>query len=329
MQEKAIVYLVRTIHLPDLEKIAKEELRDLAIVKTEQEKTGKELGRTLRNASAVIIDVDTNVTKAVIDEMEKCKIIVSASGGFDHVDLEAAGRKHICVSNVPGYCAEEVADHTVGLLLAITRKILILDRTTRDGKWDDWRAAEPVNRLRGKTLGILGLGRIGTAVALRAKAFGLNVIAYDPYIPIGREVALGVRAADFDTLLQNSDMISLHAPLTEETYHMLGSREFERMKRGVFIVNTSRGGIFEHDALVSALMTKKVAGAGIDVFEREPPDASDPLMEMDNVIVTPHTAFLSVESQRDRQTMAVDEVKRMLSNKQPRSAVNLHMFPRD
>jgi D-3-phosphoglycerate dehydrogenase len=314
--------------MPALEEIAKQELRDLAIIKTEQEKTGKELGRTLRNASAIIIDIDTNVTRAVIDELQKCKIIVAASGGFDHVDLEAAGQRRIVVSYVPGYCVEEVADHTLGILIAITRKILILDRTTKDGKWDDWQAAEPVYRLRGKTLGIIGLGRIGTAVVLRAKAFGLNVIAYDPYIPIGQDVALGVRAVDFDTLLQDSDLISLHAPLTHETYHMIGESEFERMKRGVFIINTSRGGIMEHDALIAALISKKVAGVGLDVFESEPPDPSDPLLKMDNVIVTPHTAFLSVESQHDRQKMAVDEVKRILENQQPRSAVNLHMFPR-
>ena len=313
--------------MPALEEIAKEELRDLAIIKTEQEKTGKELGRILRNASAVIVDIDTNVTRAVIDELQKCKIIVAASGGFDHIDLEAAGQRHIVVSYVPGYCVEEVADHTLGLLIAITRKLLILDRTTKEGKWDDWQAAEPVYRLRGKTLGIIGLGRIGTAVVLRAKACGLNVIAYDPYIPVGRDVALGVRSVDFDTLLRDSDLISLHAPLTRETYHMIGASEFERMKSGVFIINTSRGGIMENSALIAALISKKVAGVGLDVFESEPPDPSDALLKMDSVIVTPHTAFLSVESQRDRQKMAVDEVKRVLENQQPRSAVNLHMFP--
>lgn len=327
MQEKPIVYLVRTIHLPEIEQIAREELRDLATVRTEQEKSGRELGRILRDATAVIIDADTNITKDVISEMEKCKIIVAASVGFDNVDLKAAANKRICVSNVPGYCAEEVADHTIALLLATARKILILDKTTKGGKWDDWQAAEPVYRLRGKTLGILGLGRIGTAVALRAKALGLNVITYDPYLPIGRDVALGVRAVNFDTLIQDSDIISLHAPLTEETHHMLGSREFERMKAGVFIVNTSRGAIVEHDALVNALTSGKVAGVGIDVFEKEPPDANDPLLKMDCVIVTPHTGFLSVESQRDRQTMSVDEVKRILLNERPRSAVNLHLFP--
>jgi D-3-phosphoglycerate dehydrogenase len=328
VQEKPIVYLIHTIHLPEIEQIANQELRDLATVRTEQEKTGKELGRTLREATAVIIDADTNITKDIIDEMEKCKIIVAASVGFDHVDMKAAADKRICVSNVPGYCAEEVADHTIGLLLTLTRKILILDKTTKAGRWDDWQAAEPVYRLRGKTIGILGLGRIGTAVALRAKALGLNVITYDPYIPIGRDVALGVRAVNFDSLIQDSDIISLHAPLTEETHHMIRSREFEKMKAGIFIINTSRGAIIEHDALVNALASGKVAGAGIDVFEKEPPDPNDPLLRMDNVIVTPHTAFLSVESQLDRQTMSVEEVKRILLNERPRSALNLHLFPR-
>lgn len=273
-----------------------------------------------------MIDADTQMTEDVISQMEKCKIIVTVSVGFDHVDLKAAAKRRIYVSNVPGYCAEEVADHTIGLMLAITRKMFLLDKTTRSGKWDDWQAAEPVYRLRGRTLGIVGLGRIGTAVALRAKAFGLTVIAYDPYLPIGRDVALGVKSVDLNALLRESDIISLHAPLTDETLHMIGSKEFEKMRTGVFIINTARGVIVHHDAFVNALMSGKVAGAALDVFEKEPPETNDPLLNMDNVIVTPHTGFLSVESQHDRQTMAVDEVKRILRNERPRSPLNSHMF---
>jgi len=326
VKEKPILYLVRTVHLPDLERISKEELGDLATVRTEQEKTGRELGRILSDATAIIVDADTNVTEDVIDEMKNCKIIVAASVGFDHIDLNAAGRKGIYVSNVPGYCAEEVADHTIGLLLAVARKIFVLNNITRSGKWDDWEAAEPVYRLRGRTLGIIGLGRIGMAVALRAKAFGLNVIALDPYIPIGRDTALGIKSVSFDILLHDSDVISIHVPLTDETHHMIRSREFERMKTGVFIINTSRGAVMDHDALVNGLRSGKVAGAGIDVFEKEPPATDDPLLKMDNVVTTPHTGFLSVESQRDRQSMAVDEVRRILKNEQPRSVVNLNIL---
>lgn len=326
MQNKAIVYLVRTIHLPDLERIANEKLRGLAIVKTEQEKSGRELGQVLRDAAAVMIDADTQITKSVVDEMEKCKIIVAVSVGYDHVDLNAAANKGIYVSNVPGYCAEEVADQTIGLMLAITRKFPILERATREGRWDDWTAAEPIYRLRGRTLGIVGLGRIGTAVALRAKPLGLNVIAYDPYIPIGKDVSLGVKSVDFETLLRESDVFTMHAPLTDETRGMFGPKEFEKMKHGVFIINTARASIVDHQALVRALESGKVAGAGLDVFEKEPPDQNDPLLRMDNVIVTPHTGFLSVESQIDRQSMAVDEVARVLRNERPRSAVNLELI---
>lgn len=211
---------------------------------------------------------------------------------------------------------------------SLSRKILILNKITKSGKWDDWEAAEPVYRFRGRTLGIIGLGRIGTAVALRAKAFGLNVIAYDPYIPLGRDTSLGVKGVNFDILLHDSDVISFHVPLTDETRHMIRGGEFERMKTGVFIINTSRGMVIDHDALVDALRSGKVAGAGLDVFEKEPPDMNDPLMKMDNVVTTPHTGFLSVESQRDRQTMAVEEVKRILENQRPRSVVNLNVFTR-
>ena len=326
MKEKPILYLIRTVHLPDIEHIAKEELGDRAIIRTEQEKTGRELGRIIRDATAIIIDADTNITEEVIDEMKKCKLIVAASVGFDNVDLNAAGRKGIYVSNVPGYCAEEVADHSIGLLLILARKMFILNTIMRSGRWDDWEAAEPVHRLRGRTLGIIGLGRIGTAVALRAKVFGLNVITFDPYIPVGRDTALGVKSVSFDVLLRDSDSISIHVPLTDETFHMIRDKEFEKMKNGIFIINTSRGAIIDHDALVNGLRSGKVAGAGLDVFEKEPPSTNDPLLLMDNVVTTPHTGFLSVESQRDRQSMAVDEVKRILENNRPRSVLNLETF---
>jgi D-3-phosphoglycerate dehydrogenase len=327
-EEKPIVFLVHTIHLPDLERIAKGKLRDLAVVKSTQNETGKELGRMLRDAVGVIIDADTNISLDVIEEMKRCKIIVTASVGFDHIDLKAAASRGIYASNVPGYCAEEVADHTIGFLIALTRKILILNKTTRAGKWDDWEAAEPVFRLRGKTLGIVGLGRIGTAVALRAKPLGLNIITYDPYIPIGRDASLGVKSVDLDSLLRESDIISMHVPLTDETRHMIGRREFEKMKHGVFIINTARGALIDTKALVDALNSGKVAGAGLDVFEKEPPDPDDPLLRMDTVLVTPHTGFLSVESQGDRQSMAVDEVMRVLRNERPRSALNLNLISR-
>jgi len=327
-QDKAIVFLVHPIHLPDLEQIATEKLRELAVVKTAQYESGKELGQELRDATAVIIDADTNITQSVIEEMKRCKIIITASVGFDHIDLKAASSKGIYVSNVPGYCAEEVADHTIGLMIAVTRKILILNKSTRAGKWDDWQAAEPVFRLRDRTLGIVGLGRIGTAVSLRAKALGLRVIAYDPYIPIGRDTSVGVKSVQFDVLLRESDIISMHAPLTDETRHMVGSREIEKMKQGVFIINTARGALIDPKALVDALNSGKVAGAGLDVFEKEPPDQDDPFLRMDTVVVTPHTGFLSTESQRDRRTMAVDEVERILRNERPRSALNPDILPK-
>jgi D-3-phosphoglycerate dehydrogenase len=321
-EDKPIVFLVHTVHLPDLEQIANERLKDIAVVKTTQNETGKELGRILRDAFAVIIDVDVNISREVLEELKRCRIIVSASVGIDHIDLKAASKTGVYVSNVPGYCPEEVADHTLGLMIALARKILILDKSTRAGKWDDWTTAEPVFRLRGRTLGIVGLGRVGTAVALRAKAHGLEIITYDPYIPIGRDASIGVKSVDFDALLREADIISLHVPLTDETRHMIGSREFEQMKDGVFIINTARGAVLDEKALVNALNSGKVAGAGLDVFEKEPPDPEGPLLQTDRVLVTPHTGFLSEESMRDRQSMAVDEVLRVLRNERPRSLVN-------
>lgn len=314
--------LAGTKEAPNLEPLAKKELSAIADVEVVNEGDGKKFASAFKEAHAVIVDVLARVSGDLIAEMSNCKIIVTVSVGFDHIDVEAATRKGIYVSNIPGYCVEEVADHTIGLLLAVIRKICFLNNITKAGKWERWLSAQPIPRLRGMKLGIIGLGRIGTAVAIRAKAFGLEVIAYDPYLPQGRPESLGVKPVDLDSLLRDSDIISIHAPLTKETYHMISLRELEKMKKDVFLINTARAQIVDPTALVEALKSGKVAGAGLDIFEKEPVDRDDPLLRMDQVVLTPHTAFLSVEAQQDRQRMAVEEIARVLRNEPPRSAVN-------
>jgi phosphoglycerate dehydrogenase-like enzyme len=202
----------------------------------------------------------------------------------------------IAVCNVPDYGTEEVADHSITLALALLRNILHYSEQTRKGGWD-WKAGEgKLRRLSELTFGIIGLGRIGTAVALRAKAFGFRVLFYDPYLSRGVEKSLGIKRADrLDDLLKISDVVSLHCPLTDETRGFIDHREFDAMKEGVYLVNTARAGIVEVSALKKFMKNKKVAGAGFDVAPSEPP-ADEEFETLENLILTPHAAFYSVES---------------------------------
>jgi len=324
-REKPVVSLVDTSHFPDLVPLAAQRLRNLATTELVNDRVGRELGRAANNSLAMVVDYSTRVSSEVITELAKCELVVTVSVGYDNIDLQEAGRRGISVSNVPGYCTEEVADHTIGLLIAVTRNIFTLRESVLDGKWDEL-AGGPIPRLRGRTLGIIGLGRIGTAVALRAKALGLSVITYDPYIPTGKDTSVGVRSVELEPLLKDSDMISIHCPLTDETLHMIGAKEFEMMKDNVYIINTGRGAVIDNNALADALRSGKVAGAGLDVLEHEPPAPDDPLLKMKKVLITPHAGFMSAESAADRIGMAVDEVVRLLRHQHLRNVVNADML---
>lgn len=231
-----------------------------------------------------------------MQRLKKCRIIVRNGVGFDNVDIKAAGAKGIAVCNVTDYGTEEVADHSMALALAISRNLYAFKEQTKKMGWD-WKIGEGIlKRLRGRVFGIIGLGRIGTAVALRAKAFGYDVVFYDPHLSAGVEKSIGVRRAwKLDELIKQSDLISMHCPLNEETNRMLAREQFTMMKDGVFLVNTARGEIIDQNELKKALKSGKVAGAGVDVLGVEPPNDPE-LLQLSNIIVTPHAAFYSQES---------------------------------
>jgi len=264
------------------------------------------------------------VTAAVVDRMKNCKVIVTLSTGYDHIDLDAASKRQIYVCCVPNYCVEEVADHTLGLILGVTRKIYQLNKNLDHRRWEDYQTVGPVHRLRGRTLGLIGVGKIGRAVAERARAFGLQVIAFDPYLP--PDSLSDIRLVSLHGLLREADIVSIHSTLTHETKGMLSTREFQEMKDGVFIVNCARGAIIDTKALVQAIRSGKVAGVGLDVFEKEPPDPDEPLLHMNEVLVTPHTAYLSVEAELDRQRIPIEEISRVWNGEKPRGVVNLNML---
>lgn len=258
------------------------------------------------------------VSETVISAGSQLRGIGRLGIGLDNIDLVAATRRRIPVTNVPDYCIEEVADHAMALLLAVWRNIAWFHLQSKQGVYD-LKAAPPLSRLRGKTLGLIGLGRIGRAMAERASAFGLRLQAVTAS---GSDHGLGIPIVDLETLLATSDAISLHAPLTPATHHLLNRDRLSRCRPGMVVVNTARGGLIDRSALWEAIQGGHVAGAGLDVFEVEPPNLTEPLYQDPRVVVSPHAAFVSSESLvelRERATMQMVDV---LCGKRPANVVN-------
>ena len=271
-------------------------------------------------AADALLVTYAKITADMIRAMPKCRVISRFGIGVDNVDIDAATGAGIVVTKVPDYCIDEVSDHAMALLLALVRKIPASSARTHGGRWE-MKAVVPIHRLRGSVLGLAGFGRIPQLVAPKAKAFGIRVVAYDPFVPDEAFTQAGVERVDLPTLLATSDYVSVHTPLTPETKHLFNRDTFGRMKRGVYLVNTARGPIIDEAALADALDAGQVAGAALDVMTQEPPGSS-PLFGRDNVIVTPHTSFYSEESLVELQVKAAQEVVAVLSGKSPRNPVN-------
>ncbi len=262
-----------------------------------------------------------------VGAMRRCRVIARYGIGVDIVDVEAATAAGILVTNVRDYCTEEVADHAIALWLTLSRKIPAYDRATHRGVWR-WQAAAPVHRIRGRTMGIVSFGRIGKAIGSRALAFGVELLVHDPYLPAEVVAAHGGKKVDKDELLTRADYIMMQVPMTPETRHFLGAREFGLVKPGVFLVNTGRGPTVDNRALYDALVSGRVAGAALDDPEEEPAKkarwnpADNPLFGLENVIVTPHTAYYSEQSIQLARETAASEVRRVLLGERPRNPVN-------
>jgi phosphoglycerate dehydrogenase-like enzyme len=278
---------------------------------------------------------ELRVDQAVIDKLTRCRIIVRAGVGFDHIDLAAAGAAGIPVANTPDYGTSEVADHAIGLMLGLLRGIPAYDQALQTDPVGHY-GLEPgrlTRRIRGTRLGLLGLGRIGTATALRAKGFGLEILAYDPYLPRGQEIALGItRVETLSDLLSASDIVSVHAPLTPETNRLFGDAAFSVMRPHAVLINTARGAIVDLDALHDALKAGRIAGAALDVLPEEPPPQPLPALlaayrdQPDwlrgRLILTPHAAWSSPESQQDARRLSAETAIRYLRNGALRNCVN-------
>lgn len=273
-----------------------------------------------RQADA-ILNTYARMTPRVIESLERCRVIVRFGIGYDNVDVDAATRRGIMVANTTEYCIDEVADQAMAMLLACARGLFPAGRIARDGAWD--LSKMPVlRRLRGQTLGLVGIGQIGKAVAARARGFGLRVLASDPYVDEAAARDIGVELTDLDALLGASDYVSVHVPLMPATEGMVNAGVFAKMKPTAFLINVARGRIVNQADLVQAVQQGDIAGAGLDVLEQEPPETGDAITSLHNVILTPHSAWLSEEARADMRRRAVGQVVSVLKGELPYSLIN-------
>ncbi len=306
------------------------DIADLAMLDANSEKDL--LGR-IEDADAIMLYHNIAITRDTISRLKHCKLIVRCGVGFDNVDYKFARERGIPIGNVPDYGTEEVADSAIGMMLALTRGINFFNNRLqrKQGNWS-YLQASPIYRLRGRVFGVIGLGRIGTAAAMRAKALGMDVAFYDPHKQDGYDKALGVRRVEkLDELLKQSFVVSVHCPLTPETKHIIDSRALSLMPDGSFLVNTARGGTVDATAIPDAIRSGKLAGAAIDVLPEEPPPETHPLLVAwrdpadlchDRVIVNPHSAFYSEEGLLDMRVKGSQACRRALLGEPLRNVVN-------
>lgn len=300
------------------------------VVAVDAKKTGGVPDELWHNCSAVLAYDTILYDAALLSKLKKCKVLVRAGVGYDNVDLAEAKKRNIIVCNVPDFCTEEVADHTMAFLLALVRYLPEYARTVQQRKWK--RENDITFRLKDKVLGIIGMGRIGTATALRAQGFGLKVVYYDPYIRAGYDKVLSVQQVDsLEELASVSDIISVHTPLTSETRKMIDGKFFKNVKKGAILINTARGPIVDISALEQAMKKNIIKACGLDVLPVEPSDNSQKLIvdyEKDaewlrgRLAVTPHSAFYSRESLKEIRVKSASEAKRVLEGKKPKNCVS-------
>ncbi|EBA5557206.1 C-terminal binding protein [Salmonella enterica] len=277
--------------------------------------------RQVSNADAIMVR-EATVSRPMIEAMQQCRVIVRYGVGVDNIDSQAAKEKGIYVANVPDYGSEDVAEHALALLLAATRRIATRNRDVRDGQWGIGQR-EPMFRLAGKILGVVGFGRISRCFVQKASGIGFKrILVVDPLLTDELASQAGVTRVNLDTLCREADFISLHAPLTPDTHHLIGEAELAKMKPSAVLINTSRGGLIDEQALINALLQQRIFAAGLDVFESEPLSAKSPLLQMENTLCTDHTAWFTEESVVELQSKAAHEVRRAFEGEHPLNWVN-------
>jgi D-3-phosphoglycerate dehydrogenase / 2-oxoglutarate reductase len=274
-----------------------------------------------RSADALMVGTN-RVPAELIETLDRCRIICRVGTGIDAIDIPAATRKGIWVTNVPDYSIDEVSAHAIALVMAQARHLFPHRQFGSAGSWR-YQIETPIRRLSNQTLGVIGLGRIGKASARKGRGLGMRVIAYDPYIPDSDFASVDAEKVDFETLMRDSDFITLHVPLTDETRHMIDAKALAMMKPTAFLVNTARGEVVDVPALVQAVKKGTLAGAGIDVLPEEPPADDDPILHEERIIVTPHIGWASAEAGVDVRVRGSEDVIRTLSGERPKYPVNV------
>jgi len=287
--------------------------------------TEDEMISRTRDADALVIS-SSPVTRGVMGALEGLKVVARTGVGYDVIDVPAATELGVIVVNIPDIWVREVANHALALMLAWNRKIVTLDRQVHAGVWSAGVPGERTGSLHGETVGIVGLGNIGSAFARRVAAFETKVIAHDPYVDDARFAALGVERVTLEALAERADYVSVHTLLNAETHHLIGEAFFRRMKPTAILINTSRGAVVDEAALAKALTEKRLAGAALDVWEREPVAADNPLLRMDNVIATPHAAYFSSPAVAQVPRRCGEEVARALTGRRPVNVVNPEVY---
>lgn len=281
----------------------------------------KDLREFGTNTDAVVAQVGFQCDTNLINQLKKCKAIFTFGMGYNHVDLETAAKKGIYVCNMPDYCAEEVSDHTLALSLTLLRKLFAYNKKVKKGIWDP-TDTQPIYRLSNTVVGLFGFGQIARKVAKRFLPFGVKLIAHDKYVDDAIFAEYDVTPVDFDTLLQQSNLLSLHVPLTDETRNILNYERMKMLPKGAIIINTCRGGIIQEQDLVKLLNEKHLSGAGLDVLSIEPPNTDNELLTLEETIITPHAAYFSVEAEEELQIRTAKNVLRVIKGEKPKHIVN-------
>ncbi|MBI3998479.1 MAG: D-glycerate dehydrogenase [Armatimonadetes bacterium] len=322
------VYVARRLPQAAMERLG--EHADMTVWPTDEVPPPREVLIREAAASDGLLSLLTDrIDGALLDAAPRVRVVSNYAVGYDNIDVDAATARGVVVTNTPGVLTETVADFAMTLMLAAARRLVQADRYARAGRWKSW---EPMlflgQDVHGATLGLIGLGRIGSAVAHRARGFGMRLLYHDVIRREDLERDLGLQFLPFDDVLRQADFISVHTPLTPQTRHLIGAEQFKVMKKTAILINTARGPIVDPKALYQALATGQIFGAGLDVFEIEPVPADDPLLGLDNIIVVPHIASASVETRTKMALMAVDNLLAALSGQRPPNLVNPDVWER-
>lgn len=298
-----------------------ERLGHIAQIKLVQCKTESDIIKAIRDVDILSANVDVSITAKVIENSNKLRAIYCTSMGVDYIDIEAANRKGIVVANLPDFAVDAVSEHAILLMFMTARKINHIYNHEKIERWRNRRLYKGF-QLSGKTLGIIGFGKTGQKVAKKALGLGMNVIVYSLHATVETASTIGVKLSSLEDLLKESDIITIHNKLSSKTHHLIGLNELRTMKSTSIIINIARGAIIDEKALIQALSKGWIAGVGLDVLEKEPPDENNPLLEMDNVVITPHMAYNTIESSNNSLIIMEEEFKRLIKGEKPKNFVN-------